>query len=93
MSQIFKKLGQFVFFLALGVGLMYWIYIRQESTYKAYCAEHGIPPEQCKLSEKLWSDLLSINPVYILLIFIAFFLAIFSGHCDGECFCGLLDMK
>jgi len=76
-SQIFKKLGQFVFFLALGVGLMYWIYIRQESTYKAYCAEHGIPSEQCKLSEKLWSDLLSINPVYILLIFIAFFLSNF----------------
>ncbi|MEO6190294.1 MAG: lysylphosphatidylglycerol synthase transmembrane domain-containing protein [Saprospiraceae bacterium] len=75
MSSILKKIIQFIIFLGLGVGLMYWIYINQVKTYNVYCTIHNIPDSECNLLDKLWHDLLSINLIYTFLIFVAFFLS------------------
>ncbi len=54
---------------------MYWVYIKQDASYQAYCIHKNIPSADCNLLKKLWNDLLSIKPYFILIIFGAFFLS------------------
>lgn len=75
MSSHLKKIFQFFLFLGIGGILMYWLYIKQVRTYQIYCDEHQIPSSQCNLFDKLWNDLISIHPIYIFSIFIAFFMS------------------
>lgn len=75
MSSLFKQILQFTLFLGLGIGIMYWVYLKQDASYQAYCIQKSILPEDCNLPKKLWNDLLSVKPVFILIIFGAFFLS------------------
>lgn len=75
MASFLKKTGQFLLFLGLGVAILYWVFLKQEVSYQAYCAETGIGPEDCILWKKLWNDLLAVRWYYVLLIFLAFYLS------------------
>lgn len=75
MSHFFKKFLQFLFFLALGVGIMYWVFVTQDKSYQAYCRENGIGPENCILWKKMLHDLLEVKWYYIVIIFLSFYLS------------------
>lgn len=74
-SSLIKKLIQFVVFLGLGLGILYWVFIHQEKSYFAYCAQNGIAAENCSLWQKLWNDMLGVHWIYVILIFISFYLS------------------
>lgn len=75
LASFLKKTGQFILFLGLGVAILYWVFLKQEVSYQAYCAETGIASEDCILWKKLWKDLLAVRWYYVLLIFLAFYLS------------------
>ncbi|MCC6815299.1 MAG: flippase-like domain-containing protein [Saprospiraceae bacterium] len=54
---------------------MYWVYLKQDASYQAYCLQNGISQDNCNLLVKLWNDLLNVKPVFILIIFGAFLLS------------------
>jgi len=75
LPQFFKKFLQFLFFLALGVGIMYWVFVTQDKSYQAYCRENGIGVDDCVLWRKMLHDLLEVKWIYIVIIFLSFYLS------------------
>lgn len=72
MSKTLKNLLQFVLFLGLGLAILVWIFRKQQDAYTLYCQTKAIPKDQCSLWDKLWTDLVNVNWVFIALIFVAF---------------------
>lgn len=54
---------------------MYWVYIRQDASYQAYCIQNSIPAEDCILSKKLWNDLVNVKPIFLVIILVAFLIS------------------
>jgi len=75
LSSFVKKFAQFLLFLAIGVAILWWLYIRQDESYKAYCELNQIASEDCILWKKLWSDLIGIRWPYVIVVFLAFYLS------------------
>jgi glycosyltransferase 2 family protein len=57
MQSRFGKLLQVVLFFAIGIGIMYWVYIKQEAAYQIKCALEGTPSQDCNLLQKIFSDI------------------------------------
>ncbi len=69
------KILQVVLFFAIGLGIMYWVYIKQAAAYTADCALKGISPSDCNLLEKILSDIAQTNKGWIVLSMLIFVLS------------------
>lgn len=72
MNKRLRDVIRFLIFLAVGAGILYWIYTRQDAKYQEDCALRGIPAEACSLWDKLQTDFLSVDVFWILVVLLAF---------------------
>ena len=72
MSSKIKDFVRFIIFLGAGVGILAWIFSRQNRMYQADCDIKGIAPEDCSLWVKLQMDFLSVEVFWIVLVLLAF---------------------
>ena len=61
-----KKIFQSLFFLLLGLAVLYFLYTRQQEAYLAECQLKGIADADCSLWEKLLSDFAGANYAWLL---------------------------
>jgi uncharacterized membrane protein YbhN (UPF0104 family) len=75
LPRIARDIFRFVIFLGAGLGILYWIFSRQERMYTEDCVLKGIPLDECNLWDKIQADFLSVDPFWIFLVILAFMLS------------------
>lgn len=63
---------KFLLFLSIGLVILYLVYRSQNAAFQADCAIKGIPAEECSLLDKVWADFRSVQPFWILMVFLAY---------------------
>lgn len=93
MNKYIKSVIQLIIFLSIGLGIMYYLYTKNEEAYQSYCQTNNIPSENCSLAEKLKSDFQSINYFWISMILVGFGMTNFSRAKRWEIILKALDYK
>ena len=75
MNTKIRKVFQALLFMAIGVVIMYWVYIKQSAIYKSECALKGIAEEDCSLIEKIWTDMSQAHIIWIIVSMLIFVLS------------------
>ncbi len=75
LKRLLIQLVKFLFFLGLGVGILYLVYRGQNRAYQEDCALKGIPAADCSLLDKVIADFGQVNYAWILLVLTAFTLS------------------
>lgn len=78
MSSIIKKVLQLIVFLSVGLGIMYFLYQKNQESYLVYCEANQISLSDCSLLNKLKSDFSTLNYFWICLVFVGFFMTNYS---------------
>lgn len=73
-----KNVLKLLFFLSIGVSIMYYLYSKNQSAYLLHCQQEGISLEKCSLLTKLIDDFKQLNYFWISLIFIGFAMTNYS---------------
>lgn len=63
---------KFLFFLSIGVGILYMVYKGQNTAYQAECEVKGVAAQDCSLAKKVFSDFGKVNYFWILGVLFAF---------------------
>lgn len=63
---------KFMLFLAIGGGILYWVYNSQNHAFQAQCAIDGVAPEDCSLMKKLIADFKSANLWWLFVVILCF---------------------
>jgi uncharacterized protein (TIRG00374 family) len=71
-NRTLQNLLKFLFFLAIGLGILYLVYWKLDVAYQEQCAIDGTPKEDCILINKVIADFASANYWWILLVLLAF---------------------
>ena len=77
MNKTLKSIIRFVFFLSLGVLILYLSYRNFSNAYIEDCALKGIPDSECSLMDKLIQDFKSTNYFWIFIIISLFMVSNF----------------
>ncbi|RLD19192.1 MAG: UPF0104 family protein [Bacteroidetes bacterium] len=72
LNKTLKNILKFLVFLSIGLGILIWIFRRQDKMYQADCVLKGIPEESCSLWAKLQADFLSVDIFWIGMVLLAF---------------------
>lgn len=72
MKDTLINIVKFLFFLGIGLGILYLVYNSQNAAYQAECALKNIPPEDCSLLNKVAADFRGANYFWVLLVLVAF---------------------
>lgn len=75
MPAFAKNLIKFLFFLGLGIGILFLIYRGQNTAYQAQCALDGVPPEECSLLTKIVGDFSGVHFGWIFMVLLAFMIS------------------
>jgi glycosyltransferase 2 family protein len=78
LSKTVKNILKFLVFLGIGLGILTWIFRRQDKMYQADCVIKGIPAESCSLWGKLQADFLSVDLFWIGMVLLAFMVSNFA---------------
>lgn len=71
-KKLLVDILKFLLFLAIGAGILFWVYMSQNRAFQEQCAIDGIPGEECSLIRKLLSDFRSVNVLWLLAVIVAF---------------------
>lgn len=63
---------KFSLFLGVGLTILYFVYVRQETAYQAQCIKDGIPEADCSLIQKVIDDFTGANFFWILMVLVAY---------------------
>lgn len=66
---------KFFIFLGLGVGILYLVYMGQNTAFQEDCALKGIPEAECSLINKVLQDFRNANYFWILAVLMAFIIS------------------
>lgn len=69
---------KFLFFLGIGLAILYLVYRGQNAAFQADCAVKGIAAEDCSLANKVLTDFGKVNYWWMLLVFGAYLLSTLS---------------
>lgn len=69
---------KFLFFLGIGLAILYLVYRGQNTAFQADCAVKGIAPENCSLANKVLTDFGKVNYWWMLLVFGAYLFSTLS---------------
>ncbi len=75
MKQHLISFLKFLFFLSIGLGILYWVYQNQQANYQAQCVIDHIPMEDCDLADKLAADFSQVKPFWIAMVVLCFMLS------------------
>ena len=70
-----KTIIKIPLFLAIGFGILYFVYIKQSRAYQQECILKGIAAADCNLMKKVYTDFIHSNVFYLLLVLFMFFLS------------------
>ena len=65
MKSIFINTLKFLFFTAIGVGILYLVYQSQNTAFQAQCAKDGVAAADCSLLRKMIADFRSVHYFWI----------------------------
>lgn len=68
MKQVLINVIKFLFFLGLGVLILYLVYQNQDAAYREDCALKGVPAAECSLLQKVINDFGHVNYWWILAV-------------------------
>lgn len=71
-TKLFIDLLKFLLFLAIGAGILYWVYTSQNKAFQAQCVIDGIPQADCSLMDKLVADFRSVNPWWTIVVVLCY---------------------
>lgn len=69
---------QLLFFLSIGLAILWLVYRHQARAYEAQCALDGVPAAECSLIAKVADDFASVHYGWIALVLVAFLVSNFS---------------
>jgi uncharacterized protein (TIRG00374 family) len=69
---------KFLFFLSIGLGILYFVFQKQQVAYEQECQLKNIPSEQCSLAHKILDDFLHANYFWIAVTLACFAFSNFS---------------
>ncbi len=72
MKEQLKNFLKFLFFLSIGVGILYLLYVNQNAAFQEECGLRGIAEEDCSLLKKVINDFRTANYFWILVVLILF---------------------
>ena len=72
MKTFFLNFLKFLFFLGIGVGILYLVYRGQSAAFQEDCALRGIPQGDCSLIKKVINDFRGANYFWISMTILAF---------------------
>ena len=75
MKKNLVTLLKFSLFLGVGLTILYFVYIRQETAYQAQCIADNIPKADCSLIQKIIDDFKGTNFFWIFMVLIAFIIS------------------
>jgi len=73
-----KDFLKVVVFFGVGFVILYLVYASQNTAFQEQCRLDGIPDAECSLAGKVWSDLKSVNFIWLILVLVAFNISNFS---------------
>lgn len=76
MNAIRKRIFQILLFIGIGILLLALVFWHQNKAYQEQCRLEGIPPEQCRLLDKLLFDFSSVRLEWMILVWAAFTISI-----------------
>jgi glycosyltransferase 2 family protein len=59
---------KFMFFLSIGLGILYFVYQNQNTAYQAQCGIDGVPTSECSLIQKIFKDFGRVNYGWIMVV-------------------------
>ena len=65
-------------FASIGFFILFLLYRSQNAEYQTFCANEGIPSEDCSLLNKVIDDFRSVNYLWILIILLCYTISNFS---------------
>mgnify|MGYP000066252866 CR=1 FL=1 len=71
-ANFMKKALQLLFFLGLGVVILYLVFRSQNIAFQEQCRLDGTPADQCSLMDKLLHDFSTVNLWWLLAVIVAF---------------------
>lgn len=72
MNKILVNILKFILFLSVGLGILYFVYLKYNAAYLEQCALDGIAEADCDLIQKIKDDFLSAKFFWIFMVLIAF---------------------
>lgn len=93
MNSYIKNILQLIVFLSIGVGIMYYLYSKNQTAYINYCELHNIALEHCSLINKLKEDFRTLNYFWIFMIFIGFGMTNYSRSVRWKIILNTLHFK
>ena len=75
MSKILKGALRYLLFPLVGLGILILIFRHQNAKYQADCALKGLSVDECSLWLKLKEDFLSVDPMWLGLVLLAFMIS------------------
>lgn len=75
MNKTLKQFLQFLLFFAVGFTILFLLYRNLNASYQEECAKQGIPPENCDLLDKVFTDYQNANWWWILIIILIYILS------------------
>ena len=78
MKNTIQNILKFFLFLAIGLGLLYFVYQNQNEAYQAQCALDGVEAADCSLMQKVFSDFKSVHFGWVFASFLAYLMSNFS---------------
>ncbi len=76
MPSFWKNTLRFLLFFSIGALLLGLVFWHQNAAYQEQCRIDGIPPEQCRLLDKLMSDFTAVHVGWMGLVWAAFTVSI-----------------
>jgi glycosyltransferase 2 family protein len=75
MQKHLGKVLQVILFFGIGLGIMYYIYVKQNAAYQEECALKSIPAAECSLLDKILSDMSHANIIWVISAMLIFVLS------------------
>lgn len=72
MKRFLTPAIRFLFFLGLGLTILYFIYNNINTAYLEDCAQKGIPDVECSLVQKLVEDFRTANKIWLVIVLLTF---------------------
>lgn len=72
MNKYIVNILKFLVFLSVGLGILYFVYLKYNASYLEQCKLDGIADADCNLIEKIKGDFMSANFFWIFMVIIAF---------------------
>lgn len=77
-NKVAKNILQMLLFLSIGLGILYYVFTKQEAAYQEQCKIDGVPAADCSLLDKVFTDFAEADYSWLILVVFLFIISNFS---------------